>query len=63
VGENKQKYMKPIINLKPKPLDKHPEQEICTSPTADKQCLMLARVSAARGRSPLANTSSTVELN
>lgn len=34
-----------------------------TSPTADKQCLILARVSAARGRSPLANTSSTVELN
>jgi len=37
--------------------------KISTSPTADKQCLILAKVSAARGRSPLANTSSTVELN
>ena len=30
-----------------------------TSPTADKQCLMLAKVSTALGRSPLAKTSST----
>lgn len=37
--------------------------KIITSPTADKQCLILAKVSAARGRSPLANTSSTVALN
>lgn len=34
-----------------------------TSPTADKQCLMFAKVSAARGRSPLAKTSSTLALN
>lgn len=38
-------------------------REYDTSPTADKQCLIVARVSAAFGRLPLENTSSTLWLN